>query len=218
MNAHSMAFSKIISIDQGAREHYHVPKYQREYTWGKWNWEQLIQDIDENPPGYFMGSIICVKDGDAGSPGDELIYEVVDGQQRLATLSLMMAGIYKRLEELEGSLEFEEKEDDDDFRNTLASLRNKLVKKKKDFRTDELGGFIEKSRMCFLRVQPSSQNHNLEDYRYILSEIGLLEEQSRPRYCGVRSMYKAYRYFKEQIPTDVDELLLARGGDVNAKD
>lgn len=33
MIAHSMPFSKIVSSDQGAREHYHVPKYQREYPW-----------------------------------------------------------------------------------------------------------------------------------------------------------------------------------------
>lgn len=70
MNAHGMPFSKIISSDQGAHEHYHMPKYQREYTWGKWDWERLLQDIDENDPGYFMGSLICVKDGEPLSPGD----------------------------------------------------------------------------------------------------------------------------------------------------
>ena len=80
MQAHSMPFSTVINIDQGAREHFHVPKYQREYTWGRKEWEQLLLDIEENDPGYFMGSVICVKDGDDPMPGDELIYEVVDGQ------------------------------------------------------------------------------------------------------------------------------------------
>jgi uncharacterized protein with ParB-like and HNH nuclease domain len=55
MKAESMPLSKIIDIDQGAREHYHVPKYQREYSWGKRDWERLIQDIDENDSGYFHG-------------------------------------------------------------------------------------------------------------------------------------------------------------------
>jgi len=131
MNATDLGFSKIINIDQGAREHYHVPKYQREYTWGKRDWERLVQDIDENDPGYFMGSIICVKDGEPDSPGDELIYEVVDGQQRLATLSLMMMAIYQRLNELREGLIFEDEDDRQNFENTLASLRNKLVKKKR---------------------------------------------------------------------------------------
>lgn len=32
MEAHSQPFSKVIDADQGARDHFHVPKYQREYT------------------------------------------------------------------------------------------------------------------------------------------------------------------------------------------
>jgi len=209
MNAHSMPFSKIISMDQGAREHYHVPKYQREYTWGKRDWERLVQDIDENDPGYFMGSIICVSDGYADSPGDEIIYEVVDGQQRLATLSLMMMAIYQRLNELREGLDFEDDEERQDFENTLSSLRKKLVKKKRhgDYRSEELGGWIEQSKMCFLRVQPSSQNSNLEDYKYLMGSIGVIKERQKPRYLGVRSMCKAYRYFQNNIPEDVKSLL-----------
>src|SRR5579864_7913207 len=97
MQAYSMPFSKVIDIDQGAREHFHVPKYQREYAWGRKEWEQLLLDIDENDPGYFMGSLICVRYGEETAPGDELIYEVVDGQQRLTTLSLLLMAIYFNL-------------------------------------------------------------------------------------------------------------------------
>jgi len=105
-----------------------------------------------------MCPIICVSDGYADSPGDEIIYEVVDGQQRLATLSLMMMAIYQRLNELREGLDFEDDEERQDFENTLSSLRKKLVKKKRhgDYRSEELGGWIEQSKMCFLRVQPSS--------------------------------------------------------------
>ena len=91
MQAHDMPFTKLINVDQGAREHFHVPKYQREYTWKKWQWEQLLNDIEDNDPGYFMGSIICVNDSQSITAGDELIFEVVDGQQRLTTLSLLLA-------------------------------------------------------------------------------------------------------------------------------
>ncbi len=209
MNAHGMPFSLIINIDQGAREHYHVPKYQREYTWGKRDWERLVQDIEENDPGYFMGSIICVKDGEPDSPGDEIIYEVVDGQQRLATLSLMMMAIYQRLNELREELTFVDEEDRQDFDNNLSSLRNKLVKKKREggYRQGELGGWVEQSKMCFLRVQPSSQNRNLEDYKYLLGQVGVIKGRDKPRYLGVRSMCRAYRYFQDNIPKDKPSLL-----------
>ena len=55
MQATDMPFTKLINVDQGAREHFHVPKYQREYSWGKWQWEQLLNDIEDNDPGYFVG-------------------------------------------------------------------------------------------------------------------------------------------------------------------
>lgn len=208
MEAHSMPFSKIIDIDQGAREHYHVPKYQREYTWSKAQWERLLQDIEENGPGYFMGSIIGVKDGDPSVPGDELIYEVVDGQQRLTTLSLLMMAIFKRVNELRENISFEDNEDRQCFENTLTSLRNKLIKKKKDFRQGEPGGIVESKWICFCRVQPSSQNHNLEDYLYILSELGLIAQRPRPNYCKLRTMYRAFEHFQKNIPDDFNSLLL----------
>src|SRR5881394_1313124 len=127
MTAVSYPFSKIINIDQGAREHYHVPKYQREYTWGRREWERLLLDIDENDQGYFMGSLICVKEASIEAPNDELIYEVVDGQQRLATLSLLIMAIYGRLKDLDAPTVFPDPDDCENFRATLSSLKNKLV-------------------------------------------------------------------------------------------
>jgi Protein of unknown function DUF262/Protein of unknown function (DUF1524) len=206
MQAHSMPFSKIIDIDQGAREHFHVPKYQREYTWGRTEWEQLLLDIDENEPGYFMGSLICVKNHEEPVPGDELIYEVVDGQQRLTTLSLLLMALYVSLTKAIEGYTFEDDEEKEDTQAILTSLKAKLLKRKKEPRAGEPGSFNVGKHSYFLRVQPSAQNHNLEDYRYVLDEAGLLEDQSKPRYCGVRSIYKAFTYFRERAPTEVAEL------------
>ena len=219
MKAESMPLSKIIGIDQGAREHYHVPKYQREYSWGKRDWDRLVQDIDENDSGYFMGSVIVVRDGEAEKHGGEIIYDVVDGQQRLTTLSIMMAAIYHRLVELKEDIVFEDDDDRQDFENALASLRNKIVKKAKkgDGKDGDRGGWTEGSKVWFLRVQPSSQNNNLDDYKYILSDAGILTPRSKPRYHGVRAMAKAYKFFAENIPTDVDSLsaLVTKIGQLN---
>ena len=206
MEAHSYVFSKIISSDLGADEHYHVPKYQREYTWGKRNWEQLMHDIDENPKGYFMGSIICVSE--SVLPGHEKIYQVIDGQQRLTTLSLLLAAIFSRLKILENSIEFEDDSERMHLLNTIFGIRSKLIKKKKDFYSSEKGGFVEQSAMHFLRVQPSKQNQNLDDYLFILSEIGLISEKNKPAYCSLRIMYKGYQYFLEQLNSlNLDQLL-----------
>jgi len=50
--------SQLFDIEAGVV--YAIPRYQREYTWGKNQWENLFDDVLENDPGYFLGSIICI--------------------------------------------------------------------------------------------------------------------------------------------------------------
>ncbi len=69
-----------------------IPSYQRPYSWTVDNAEQLIDDIykssqsEENE--YFIGSMICINKG-------QNQYEVVDGQQRLTTLSIIVSELKK---------------------------------------------------------------------------------------------------------------------------
>ena len=119
MQATETTFSKIIQIE-GNLEHYHVPKYQREYVWGKWQLDKLLLDIDENTTGHYMGSIICVKNDDDSRPGAEHIYEVIDGQQRLITLSILMMAIYKKLMAKQHEIDKDDFESEDKFRSVLS--------------------------------------------------------------------------------------------------
>lgn len=65
---------------------YVVPLYQRAYSWGDEEIEQMIDDIngiDENSEDiYYLGSLIVSKRNDN--------FEVIDGQQRLTTLLLLL--------------------------------------------------------------------------------------------------------------------------------
>lgn len=66
---------------------YIIPLYQRNYAWGKEQIEALIQDIYEayaknQKSNYYIGSLVVLRRHN----GD---YEVIDGQQRLTTLSLL---------------------------------------------------------------------------------------------------------------------------------
>jgi uncharacterized protein with ParB-like and HNH nuclease domain len=207
MQAHDMPFTKLINVDQGAREHFHVPKYQREYTWKKWHWEQLLNDIEDNDSGYFMGSIICVNDAQTISTGDEIIFEVVDGQQRLTTLSLLLAAIHSKLTAALPEYAPVDAEDKDEVMSSLTNIRAKLIKRKKDAKPGETGAFKVGKNVYFLRVQPSAQNHNLADYLYLLSEVGLIESQHKPPYAGNRLLSRAYAYFQEKISPDVSVLM-----------
>jgi hypothetical protein len=207
MQAHDMPLTKLINVDQGAREHFHVPKYQREYTWRRWQLEQLLNDIEDNDAGYFMGSIICVNDAQNIAPGDELISEVVDGQQRLTTLSLLLATVYQKISEAMASYTPADEQDEEEVKSALTNIRAKLVKRKKDLKPGEVGSFTIGKNTYFLRVQPSAQNHNLDDYKYLLSTAGVLEEQAKPKFIGIRQLGRAFAYFQDRIPCDVTLLV-----------
>lgn len=80
---------KIVSILTEDKR-YVIPPYQRPYSWERENTEALLDDLiasfEENESEYFIGTLICIHRGDE-------IYEVVDGQQRLTTLSLIFAAL-----------------------------------------------------------------------------------------------------------------------------
>ena len=122
--------ANILQIN-GTLEHYHVPKYQREYTWGRNEWEQLFNDIYENDIGYFMGSIICIDDNEELGPGESRVYEVVDGQQRLTTLSIFLMSIYSYLLKIKEDFEDIEDEDKEEYQSVLSNIRKQIVLKKR---------------------------------------------------------------------------------------
>ncbi len=162
-------------FDIEARVVYAIPRYQREYTWRVEQWEALFDDIEENDPGYFLGSIICINHTTDTLAIQRL--EVVDGQQRLTTLSLLFAALYQTVKAHDQDL-------DDEQRVELVNLKRKLVLKKGD---DEL------------RVVPQIQNRNLDDYRAVLAEVGVIGSVDTPPYAGNRRMFKAFRYFENRI-------------------
>ena len=104
-NTDNKPLSELFSADNKVT--YQIPKYQREYVWIKWNWESLFDDIEENNGGHFLGSIICINiQKDSHKPAE---LELVDGQQRMTTISLFYLAIYKYLKENLPDVEDEEK-------------------------------------------------------------------------------------------------------------
>jgi uncharacterized protein with ParB-like and HNH nuclease domain len=206
MNATDPSLANILQT-QGNLEHYHVPKYQREYTWGKTEWEQLLEDIEENDPGYFMGSIICIDDNHELGPGESRVYEVVDGQLRLTTLSLLLMAIYKAYLEWEDELTEEDDEEEiEDYKLRLSNIRKQLIHKKNSINKAETGYFKEKDKYCFLRVQPSTQRANYNDYLHILAELGLIKGNFNSKFCGIRRISKAFYFFYNHLPETLEGL------------
>ena len=58
-NVSDPSVASILSTD--ALKVYNIPRYQREYTWGQRDWANLYDDVFDNDPGYFLGSIIVIQ-------------------------------------------------------------------------------------------------------------------------------------------------------------
>ncbi|HKK44295.1 MAG TPA: DUF262 domain-containing HNH endonuclease family protein [Balneolaceae bacterium] len=195
MKANELKLGQLLATTANV-EHYYVPKYQREYTWGKNEWRQLLQDIEENDKGYFMGSIICVpKERGGGYP---TIYDLIDGQQRLTTIGIILAAIYRKYE-------LSDFEIDEDLTFKKSTIKKRLIIEGDKDLNDELA-LTKNNKDWYMRVRPSAQGDNLDDYLYLISSVGLLKDVSKPKYFGNRRIGLAFNYFFNELPEERSEL------------
>lgn len=69
-----------------------IPFFQRGYVWEQTNWGELLDDLMDENKSHFLGSIIMKQqDRQSGKPKEVLI---IDGQQRLTTLSVLVKALY----------------------------------------------------------------------------------------------------------------------------
>ena len=81
---------------------YEIPIYQRDYAWTEPQIRQLILDIadyakEKNDCNYYIGTLIVYE----RKENYETIYETIDGQQRLTTLSIILNLLYNRKNKLD---------------------------------------------------------------------------------------------------------------------
>ena len=86
INAYEKPLGKVFTPDY----RFTIPSFQRAYIWKPENILQLISDLEEacttpQTP-YFLGSLILVREGDTS-------FSVIDGQQRLVSLSIIIAAL-----------------------------------------------------------------------------------------------------------------------------
>lgn len=82
-----------------------IPIYQRKYSWTEKQCSTLWDDIlrlseRSTNSGHFIGSIVCYQMNDEDMPGEIKEKVVIDGQQRLTTLSLIMLAMIRSYNEL----------------------------------------------------------------------------------------------------------------------
>ncbi len=84
-------YSEVMS----SNKRYLVPKFQRDYSWDFEQWEELWQDIQaiaDSRMQHFMGYLVLQDDRE-----DINVFSIIDGQQRLTTLSIIILAALNRL-------------------------------------------------------------------------------------------------------------------------
>src|SRR5690554_6729723 len=101
-----------LGLFDSSQKSFIIPVYQRAYSWEKEQWETFLTDLTEQIEGennYFFGNILLE------TLKKDAKYEIIDGQQRITTLTIFIRAIL----------------------NVLANRKNDILLKEFDFQTKE---------------------------------------------------------------------------------
>ena len=93
-----------------------IPRNQRRYVWKKDRWNDLFEDLVfsiSQKKAHFLGSFVLEEDSKDGGLS---YYTIIDGQQRLTTITLLLLAIMKH---------FRENGMNDDFLGTVSYVQSK---------------------------------------------------------------------------------------------
>ncbi|EPY00368.1 DUF262 domain-containing protein [Magnetospirillum fulvum] len=77
---------------------YRIPRFQRDYSWSNEEWEDLWMDLlgtlkADGESSHYMGYLVL-------QSADDKTFDVIDGQQRLTTISVIVLAILKNIQRL----------------------------------------------------------------------------------------------------------------------
>lgn len=155
---------------------YRVPHFQRDYSWTEEEWEDLWLDIigairgDE--PDHYMGYLVL-------QSNDAQTFDVIDGQQRLTTLSLIVLAVMKNLKRL---VDADIRADDNQRR--LDQIRSSYI------------GYLDPVTLT-VRPKLTLNRNNNSYYQHYLVELGNLPVQRIK--ASEQLMRKAFSYFESRV-------------------
>lgn len=167
----------------GAKDLISVPFFQRRYVWSESNWEEMLDTFRRDDIMPFLGSIILKEISNKESL-------IVDGQQRLTTITILAKAIYD-------SLSDESKQEGSGIKNYIQSYLF--------FRENAADDFKESK----VRIQHSYIDR--EAYEQVISAGMLNENQIDVDTINDHSgnILRCYKYFRENLNNYSDAMLKA---------
>ena len=166
---------------------YRIPRFQRDYSWTEDEWEDLWLDIqgtikEGGEPAHYMGYLVL-------QSHDDKFFEVIDGQQRLTTISLIVLAVLKNLQRLV-------EEGKDAARNTMRTtqIRQTYI------------GYLDPVTLVS-RSKLTLNRNNDSYYQTYLVPLGHLPQ--RGFRASEHSLRKAFEWFDRRVRDHARQ----RGGD-----
>ena len=162
-----------------------IPIYQRTYSWKRKQCEQLWKDImraatDEIVSGHFVGSIVYIEKGIySHSTIPQLL--VIDGQQRLTTLTLLLSALGRAIGRIGGGGEISQEVIDDFFlfnRHGKGDLHYKLL-------------LTQSDKTTLIRLLEEKELHDpvskqiVENYQFFEEQINKTDIDLMTLYRGI---------------------------------
>ena len=161
----------ILEVFGNVDSYYQIPDYQRPYSWTDKQisdlWEDLYAAMEAEDPSYFLGPIILIQKPDG-------YYEVVDGQQRLTTLTILFCVVRDLYEK--------------EIRKRDSRLAERIV--------NSIISNVDKEDRLKLITQAKSQNEFKEE---VLKEVRFPEGPLSQKEKKKQPFMNAAQLFKERL-------------------
>ncbi|MCA9560584.1 MAG: DUF262 domain-containing protein [Myxococcales bacterium] len=157
---------------------YRVPPFQRDYSWDEEEWDDLWRDLEElfeggaEGVGHYMGYLVLQGRGDQR-------YDVIDGQQRLTTLSLLALAVIGQIEQRAKTPDPADVE-----RRRADELRKRYV------------GSLDPVTLVS-EPKLSLNRHNDAYYRHYIVPLAKLPRRNRRR--SEHQLRKAFEWFDRRV-------------------
>ncbi len=170
---------------------FHVPRFQRDYSWTDEEWDDLWADIQglfgEDPePAHYMGYLVL-------QSKDSKKFDIIDGQQRLTTLSIFTLAVLKNFDLL-----IEMRIDPENNKRRQVQLRGSFI------------GYLDPVTLIPQSKLTLNRNNDAYYQNYL---VPLLKSPVRGLKYTEHQMRKAFEWFdrkiKEEYTVKKDGAMLA---------
>ena len=150
-----------------------VPTYQRAYSWEDKQTKQFLVDLQDyvkshTASSYYFGHFLFEDKG-------RREFAIIDGQQRLTTITIFISAIYRRLKESAGTLS----EDDDYLYDTLVKVGQTYRFSTVDYDNQLFRDYvIDKEKTDRNGLETESQKRIVAAYEYFISQLDAYDEKS----------------------------------------